>query len=242
MLREKTQTYNRDWPNSTFQCPHANWPDAFLVATYLINRTIVLSLVFISPWQKLFLYTLNYATLRVFGCACYSWLRPYVKHKLDLRTKKRAFMGYSLNHMGYRYLDPSIRNVSTSRHVVFDESSFPFKASEKTTPHPINEPFHNLSFTKWFFPQSYNFNSGHLHTSELVSKWFYQGYDINYHERFSPAVKQGTIGLSLSSLFSLASSSIGCYQHGFLNENIYDSAIELLNDHPKIGFANIIYN
>ncbi|KAI5344212.1 hypothetical protein L3X38_012089 [Prunus dulcis] len=35
--------------------------------------------------------------------------------------------GYSLNHQGYKCLDLSTRRIYVSRHVLFDEDSFPFK-------------------------------------------------------------------------------------------------------------------
>lgn len=57
--------------------PKKYWPYAFSTAVYLINRlpTPVLSLE--SPFQKLFGVAPNYEKLRVFGCTCYPWLRPY---------------------------------------------------------------------------------------------------------------------------------------------------------------------
>lgn len=39
-------------------------------------------------------------------------------------------MGYSLNHKGYRCLDFSTGRVYLSRHVIFDENSFPFREKE----------------------------------------------------------------------------------------------------------------
>lgn len=68
--------------------PFKYWPDAFLTATYLINRMPVKHLNFISPWERLFYCEPNYFALRVFGCACYPWLRPYSHNKLQPRTKK----------------------------------------------------------------------------------------------------------------------------------------------------------
>ena len=68
---------------STASVPKEYWPFAFAAAVYLINRlpTPVLSMA--SPYQKLFNTTPNYDKLRVFGCLCFPWLRPYNRHKLD---------------------------------------------------------------------------------------------------------------------------------------------------------------
>ena len=45
--------------------------------------------------------------LRVFECACWPYLRPYNKHKMDFRSKTCIFIGYSIGHRGYKCLDVS---------------------------------------------------------------------------------------------------------------------------------------
>ncbi|KAH9652916.1 retrovirus-related pol polyprotein from transposon RE1 [Citrus sinensis] len=67
--------------------------------------------------------------MKVFGCSCYPYLRPYNHHKLQFRSGKCVFLGYSSLHKGYQCLHPSGR-VYISNHVIFDESSFPFKSAE----------------------------------------------------------------------------------------------------------------
>ncbi|KAM1550335.1 hypothetical protein ACFX10_042608 [Malus domestica] len=81
----------------------------------------------VSPYEKLFNKTPKYDMLKVFGCRCFPWLVPYTSNKLQPKSKSCVFLGYSLNHQGYRCLDVSTRRVYLSRHVLFDEDSFPFK-------------------------------------------------------------------------------------------------------------------
>jgi hypothetical protein len=102
------------------------WDEAFLTATYLINRTPSRVLNFDIPLTHLFQEQPNFSFLRVFGCACWPNLRPYNKHKLQFRSKKCVFLGYSTLHKGYKCLDTSSGCVYISRDVVFDESVFPF--------------------------------------------------------------------------------------------------------------------
>jgi hypothetical protein len=64
----------------------------------------------------------------VFGCACYPNTAATSSHKLDPRSTLCVFLGYSPDHKGYRCFDLASRRVLISRHVVFDESSFPFPA------------------------------------------------------------------------------------------------------------------
>lgn len=86
------------------------------------------SLSFISPYEKLFLTPPDYTTLKVFGCLCFPWLKPYTTSKLQPRSVKCTFIGYSRNHKGYYCLDNSTGRIYISRHV-FHEDVFPFKFS-----------------------------------------------------------------------------------------------------------------
>jgi histone deacetylase 1/2 len=54
-------------------------------------------------------------------------------HKLAPRSSLCVFLGYSSEHKGYRCLELESNRILTSRHVVFDESFFPF-ADMSTTP------------------------------------------------------------------------------------------------------------
>lgn len=81
--------------------PKNYWSYAFATAVYLINRipTSVLSMV--SPFQQLFNTKPNYDRLKVFGCLCFPWLRPYTRHKLDNRSARCIFLGYSTTQTAY---------------------------------------------------------------------------------------------------------------------------------------------
>ncbi|CAA7018212.1 unnamed protein product [Microthlaspi erraticum] len=111
---------------STASVPKQYWPYAFAVAVYLINRLPSPVIGLQSPFQILFGVAPNYDKLRVFGCACYPWLRPYNRHKLDDKSLRCAFLGYSITHSAYYCLHIPTGRLYTSRHVQFDESDFPF--------------------------------------------------------------------------------------------------------------------
>jgi hypothetical protein len=101
------------------------WVDSFLTAVYVINRLPTSVLQNMSPYSKLYKKAPDYQKLRVFGCLCYPLLRPYNVHKLNYRSKPCIFLGY--NFAGYKCLDPVTNKAYLSRHVVFDEISFPAK-------------------------------------------------------------------------------------------------------------------
>lgn len=65
--------------------PPEYWVEAFNTALYLINRLPTKILNFVSPYEKLFKRAPDYSILRTFGCACFPYLRPYNKNKLEFR-------------------------------------------------------------------------------------------------------------------------------------------------------------
>ncbi|KAI0494791.1 hypothetical protein KFK09_024934 [Dendrobium nobile] len=73
--------------------------------------------------------TPNYSGLKVFGCECYPLLPPHTVNKLQPKSQKCIFLGYSDQYKGYRCLNPVTNKIMVSRHVHFIENSFPF--SEK---------------------------------------------------------------------------------------------------------------
>lgn len=47
------------------------WDEAFLAATYLINRTPSRVIQFATPLERLLKQKHDYSSLRTFGCACW---------------------------------------------------------------------------------------------------------------------------------------------------------------------------
>lgn len=87
-----------------------------------------------SSYEKLFNQPPNLAKLRVFGCKCFPWLRPYSTHKLDNRSQPCIFVGYSLTQSAYLCLDLESNRLYTSRHTEFVENEFPFSKSHSQPP------------------------------------------------------------------------------------------------------------
>ncbi len=57
----------------------------------------------------------------MFGCIAYVHVPDEKRSKLDPKTEKRIFIGYSLKQKGYRCFNPSTWNLQVNRNVVFDE-------------------------------------------------------------------------------------------------------------------------
>jgi len=115
--------------------PHTYWDNAFLMATYLINRLPTFSLG-MSPFEKLYNHVPDFSSLKIFGCAYFPFPRLFNFNKLDFRSKRCVFLRYNNSHHGFKCLDTSTRKVFVSIHVVFDEGSFPFTNSNTSPPQP----------------------------------------------------------------------------------------------------------
>jgi hypothetical protein len=110
--------------------PARYWAESLYAATYLLNLLPTKVIPALTPHFALFNTTPSYAHLRVFRCACYPNTSATAPHKLAPRFCLCVFLGYSSDHKGYRCLDLTTNYVLISRHIVFDESSFPFASSD----------------------------------------------------------------------------------------------------------------
>lgn len=130
--------------------PQNLWVEAIYTANFLINLlpTSVHDKL-LSPFEKLSGQSPVYTALRVFGCACYPYLRPYAKNKFDPKSLVCVFLGYSEHHKGYRCLHPPTCKVYINRHVLFDESRFPYKDCYKSLLKPANTPL----LSAWYSQQ-----------------------------------------------------------------------------------------
>jgi histone deacetylase 1/2 len=93
-----------------------------------------------TPLELPFQEVPNYTFLKVFGCACWPHLCPYSHRKLEFRSKKCVFLGYSSLHKGYKCLHVPTNHIYISRDVIFDENVFPFSALPSTLSSP---PLHS---------------------------------------------------------------------------------------------------
>lgn len=80
---------------------------------------------FKSPFQVLFYKLPNYSSLRTFGYATFLFLRPYHRNKFSFHTEKCVFVGYSLQHKGYKCMS-STNKIYIVQSVRFNEFKFPF--------------------------------------------------------------------------------------------------------------------
>lgn len=128
-----------------FSVPLQFWSHAFQTAVYLINRLPTPILNYSSPLEALFKNRPNYLKLRVFGCQCYLWLKPYNKNKFQAKSKPCIFMGYSTSQSAYKCWDLENRRIFVSRHVQFIETVFLFLNKNLVTPTFDTSSWHHMS-------------------------------------------------------------------------------------------------
>ncbi|KAK1440601.1 hypothetical protein QVD17_06430 [Tagetes erecta] len=134
--------------------PPKFWVEALHTAAYLHNILPTKRLNFATPHFALYHTHPSYDHLRVFGCACYPNTSATNPHKLSPRSLRCIFLGYPPNHRGYRCYDQSTGRVLISRHVVFDETVFPY--TDPPPPHAYtfldDQPFFPPSPIPSFVP------------------------------------------------------------------------------------------
>jgi len=107
--------------------PLKYWLESFFTANFVVNLLPTSTLENNEfPFQKLHGKAPEYSALRAFGCACYPTLHDYASTKFDPRSLKCVFLGYNEKYKGYRCLYPPTGIIYISRHVLFDEATYPF--------------------------------------------------------------------------------------------------------------------
>lgn len=128
------------------------WADAYSSAIFVINRLTSVTTGNKSPYQLLFKRLPDYSILRTFGCSCFPIIPSTQRTKLQSVTTRCIFIGYSSNHKGYKCKDLLSGRISVSRHVVFDEKSFPFGENIATTDQDRSQSTHFRHLTPTLFP------------------------------------------------------------------------------------------
>lgn len=110
---------------------HASMPlkfrdEAFHTACFLINRFPSKVMQCFTPMERLLHAKPDYSFMKVFCCACWPYLWPYNKRKIQFCSQRCLFLGYSSIHKGYKCLLPSTNRIYISRDAIFNENVFPF--------------------------------------------------------------------------------------------------------------------
>ncbi|KAL4575763.1 hypothetical protein LXL04_011848 [Taraxacum kok-saghyz] len=113
------------------------WGEAVACACYLINRTSTKSLdnkTLQEAWSG---YKPTVKHLRVFGCIAYSHIPEQRMSKLDDKSEKCIFLGYSEKSKVYKLYNPVTKKTIVSRDVIFEEQKSWTKTVQAEAPNII---------------------------------------------------------------------------------------------------------
>ena len=108
------------------------WAEAIATAAYIRNRMPTAAIrEDKTPYEKWYGRKPDVSNLRVFGCMAYAHIPESQRKKLDKKSEKLRFVGYSIQSKGYRLFDEN-QKVIVRRDVVFNETDSG-QAEEKLT-------------------------------------------------------------------------------------------------------------
>ncbi|GJT37091.1 ribonuclease H-like domain-containing protein [Tanacetum coccineum] len=99
--------------------PPSYWVEALNMAAHLLNILPSTAINNKIPFTKLYNQTLTYEHLRVFGCLCYPHID--ISHKLEPCSTPCIFLGYPVNHRGYRSCCPYEDEIKVDKTLRFVE-------------------------------------------------------------------------------------------------------------------------
>lgn len=94
--------------------------------TYLLKILPRINMSDHFPTQLMYHRDPSYTHICVFGCLCYPFFPSTTIKKLQLCLTLCVFLGYTLNHIGYKCFNLSHKNIIILHRVIFDETRFPF--------------------------------------------------------------------------------------------------------------------
>ena len=113
--------------------PNSFWVEVAKIACYIVNRSpstvIGLKIAMEMGTGK----PADYFYLYAFGCHVYVMHNAYERTKLDLKSRRCIFAGYTDGVNGYRLWDPTTHKIVISKDVIFIEVQFQRKYEDDST-------------------------------------------------------------------------------------------------------------
>ena len=101
------------------------WAEAISCSSYVRNRLPTSALKEGEiPYERWYGRKPDVSYFRVFGCLAYAHVPDCEQRKLDTKSKKMRFVGYSLTSKGYRLFNETNQKLYIRRDVEFNESDF----------------------------------------------------------------------------------------------------------------------
>ena len=121
------------------------WGEALSTVNHVINRCPTVTLDSKTPYEVLNGRKPNIDYFKVFGSTAYMHIPKDERSKIDAKSKRCIFMGYSEGKKGYRLFNPETRKIVHSRDVIFDERKSGILANSEPVAIPNDQNF--IEFT-----------------------------------------------------------------------------------------------
>ena len=103
------------------------WAEAASTACYIKNLSPSQALAgHITPYEAWYGRKPDLSDLKVFGCIAYAHIPDGQRRKLDDKSQRMRFLGYSKGGRGYCLMEEKTGRIKYRRDVLFDESNFSF--------------------------------------------------------------------------------------------------------------------
>ena len=106
---------------STAGLPNSCWTKAAKNVCYVINRSPSTAIELKTPMEIWTEKLTDYSHIHAFGCPVYVMYNAQERIKLDLKSKKYIFLGYTDKVKGYCLWDPTAHKIVISKDVIFVE-------------------------------------------------------------------------------------------------------------------------
>ena len=103
--------------------PKKFWAKAVNTAVYILNRCPTKAAKEMTPIEAWSGHKPTANHFKVFGCICYIHVPDQKRHKLQEKSEKGIFLGYSSQSKGFRVFNLKSQQLVTGRDVQFDEHS-----------------------------------------------------------------------------------------------------------------------
>ena len=97
------------------------WAEAVATAVYVMNRSPTQAVEGKTPYEAWFGRRPNVSNFRIFRSIAFAHVSAELRRKLDEKSVKYIFIGYSEQTKGYRLLNPITNKLVVSRDVIFKE-------------------------------------------------------------------------------------------------------------------------
>lgn len=123
--------------------PRDLWAEAVNTSVYINNR-IHGKTTKTPPFEFWYGRKPDVSYFRIFGSFAYVYIPKSLRQKLDPKSHKLLFVGYSETQKAYRFFDRSTRRITVSRDAIFCESPVAIQAIPATSKQSETELIRNI--------------------------------------------------------------------------------------------------